>query len=194
MSTTVGMDVDFNAPEGLSAEERQAWLQQQMARVPELVLEKKDELGLLMLERSATKGYHLVFRRREELSQEENLKWASRLLGVKYDEGAKDITRVFFTTSDSEEDLIYLDDEVFEIGEANVNGNGNGNETESNGVRRFPRRSDNGGQRPLTPSSLRGGVSNPEENSSNSSNSSNSRSEKDSSGSGKPLEASLAGV
>ena len=61
--------------------------------------EQKEALGLLMLERSATKGYHLAFRRRPELSQEENLKWASELLGVKYDKGAKDITRVFFTTT-----------------------------------------------------------------------------------------------
>ena len=113
MSTTVGMDIDFKAPAELSAEEQQAWLSERMAQVPELVLAKKDVLGLQMLERSATKGYHLVFRRRPELSQEENLKWASELLGVKFDAQAKDITRVFFTTTEAE--LIYLDDEIFEI-------------------------------------------------------------------------------
>ncbi|MCQ2258956.1 MAG: hypothetical protein MJZ41_13340, partial [Bacteroidaceae bacterium] len=76
---------------------------------------KKEELGLLMLELSARgEGYHLVFRRKTELSQEDNLRWASDLLGVKYDEGAKDITRVFFTTTGSEEDLLHLDDELFE--------------------------------------------------------------------------------
>jgi hypothetical protein len=112
MSITVGMDIDFKAPAELSAEEQQEWLAKQMASVPELVLGKKDELGLLMLERSATKGFHLVFRRREDLSQEENLKWASELLGVKFDAQAKDITRVFFTTTEAE--LIYLDDEIFE--------------------------------------------------------------------------------
>ena len=106
LSTTVGMDVDHIAPEEMTA-------------VRDRILEKKDELGLLMLERSArAAGYHLVFRRRAELSQEENLQWASELLGVAFDAGAKDITRVFFTTSDSEEDLIYLNDEVFAIGEA----------------------------------------------------------------------------
>ena len=83
MSTSVGMDIDFNAPEALSAEEAAQWLARQMAGVPERVLAVKDELGLLMLERSATKGYHLVFRRRRELTQEENLQWASQLLGVK---------------------------------------------------------------------------------------------------------------
>jgi hypothetical protein len=80
--------------------------------VPELVMSKKDELGLQMLERSATKGYHLVFSRRPELSQEENLKWASELLGVKFDAQAKDITRVFFTTTEAE--LLFLDDAIFD--------------------------------------------------------------------------------
>ena len=117
MSSSVGMDIDFKAPDELPAEESAKWLAKQMAGVPEMVLSKKDELGLQMLERSATKGYHLVFRRRPELSQEENLKWASELLGVKFDDKAKDITRVFFTTSDSEDDLLYLDDSIFETTE-----------------------------------------------------------------------------
>ena len=103
MSTTVGMDVDH-----INAEE--------MESVKERILEKREELGLLMLEKSARgAGYHLVFRRREELSQEENLRWASELLGVEFDKGAKDVTRVFFTTTGSEEDLIFLDDGIFEI-------------------------------------------------------------------------------
>ena len=116
MSTTVGMDIDFVAPKELSPEEQQAWLSERMTQVPELVLSKKDELGLQMLERSATKGYHLVFSRRPELSQEENLKWASELLGVKFDAQAKDITRVFFTTTEAE--LLFLDDAIFETTEA----------------------------------------------------------------------------
>ena len=100
MSTTVGMDIDH-----LTADE--------MPAVRERILGKKDELGLKMMEESARGGgYHLVFARRPELSQEENLKWASELISVAYDSGAKDITRVFFTTSGNE--LIYLDDELFE--------------------------------------------------------------------------------
>jgi hypothetical protein len=103
MSTTVGMDIDH-----LTAEE--------MPVVRKRILGKKDELGLLMLEESARgKGYHLVFKRRAELSQEENLKWASELLNVEYDKGAKDITRVFFTTSEKE--LLFLDDAIFEMEE-----------------------------------------------------------------------------
>ena len=103
MSSTIGMDVDHIAKE-------------ELLEVKERILQKKDDLGLLMLELSARgEGYHLVFKRRPELSQEENLRWASELLGVEYDKGAKDITRVFFTTTASEEDLIYLDDEIFQI-------------------------------------------------------------------------------
>jgi hypothetical protein len=107
------MDIDWTpSPLPLEGEEQIAARKEEWLRtVPELVLSRKDELGLLMLERSATKGYHLVFKRRPELTQEENLRWASELLGVPYDEGAKDITRVFFTTTEKE--LIYLDDQIF---------------------------------------------------------------------------------
>ena len=102
---TVGMDIDHVKPE-------------EMAAMKEGILSKREALGLLMLEKSARgAGYHLVFRRREGLSQEENLQWASELLGVEFDRGAKDITRVFFTTTASAEDLLYLDDTVFEIKE-----------------------------------------------------------------------------
>ena len=86
-SMSVCMDIDFKAPEGLSEDEKKAWLEEQMVRVPELVMSRKDELVPLMLERSATKGYHLAFRRRPDLDQVGNLKWASDLLGIKYDEG-----------------------------------------------------------------------------------------------------------
>ena len=120
-SKSVGMDIDFKVPKELSAEAQQAWLAKQMARVPELVLSKKDELGLLMLERSATKGYHLVFRRHEDLSQEENLRWASELLGVAFDDKAKDITRVFFTTTAAADELLFLDDEIFDATPAEAN-------------------------------------------------------------------------
>ncbi len=113
-SRSVGMDIDFKAPKELSAEEAAQWLAKQMAGVPALVLRKKDELGLQMLERSATKGYHLVFRRREDLSQEDNLRWASELLGVEYDDKAKDITRVFFTTTGDDDELLFLDDSIFD--------------------------------------------------------------------------------
>ncbi len=103
MSTTVGMDIDH-----LTAEE--------MPVVRERILTKKDELGLRMLEESARgMGYHLVFQRRADLDQVGNLKWASELLEVAYDAQAKDITRVFFTTTEAE--LVFLDDAIFEKAE-----------------------------------------------------------------------------
>ena len=99
VSTTVGMDIDH-----LTAED--------MPVVRARILSKKADLGLLMMEESARgAGYHLVFKRREDLDQVGNLKWASELLKVAYDAQAKDITRVFFTTT--EQELIYLDDEIF---------------------------------------------------------------------------------
>ncbi len=115
ISTTVGMDID-----GLKQEELDA--------IAQKILSKKEELGLLMLEKSARlHGFHLVFRRpllsspqeeREPCSaqslldyQEYCLRWASDLLGVEYDSGAKDITRVFFTTTNN--DLLFLDEELF---------------------------------------------------------------------------------
>ena len=101
MSSTVGMDIDH-----ITAEKMQA--------IKERILKKKDELGLLMLEESARGGgYHLVFKRRAELDQVGNLKWASELLEVAYDAQAKDITRVFFTTTEAE--LLFLDDAIFDV-------------------------------------------------------------------------------
>ena len=107
MTMSVGMDVDFDpsSPD----------YDRLMTEAPQTILSRREELGLLMLERSVNKGFHIVFRRRPELSQEENLRWASQLLGIEYDRGAKDLTRVFFTTGASEDDLLFLDEEIFSM-------------------------------------------------------------------------------
>ena len=110
LSNSVGMDVDFD-PKSPDYEEK-------MKSVPDLILAKKDELGLLMLERSANKGYHLAFRRHPEMTQEENLRWASQLLGVEFDKGAKDITRVFFTPPSDH--LLYINDALFDNSECDT--------------------------------------------------------------------------
>jgi hypothetical protein len=110
MSTTVAMDIDH-----VPAEE--------MVPLRDRILSKKEELGLYMLEESARGfGWHLVFVRKPELSQEDNLKWASELLDVEYDKGAKDITRVFYTTT--EKQLVCLDDAIFEQTEAAASARG----------------------------------------------------------------------
>ena len=110
LSNSVGMDVDFD-PKSPDYE-------QKMTDAPNLILSKKDELGLLMLERSANKGYHLAFRRHPEMTQEENLQWASELLGVEFDRGAKDITRVFFTPPSDH--LLYVNDALFDNSECDA--------------------------------------------------------------------------
>ena len=103
LSKSVGMDIDH-----LSADEVNA--------IAATAIDKKEELGLLMLERSARGGgLHVVFRRHPEMDQEANLRWASDLLGVEYDAGAKDITRVFFATTS--EYLLYLHENLFDNGE-----------------------------------------------------------------------------
>ena len=103
LSKSVGMDIDH-----LSADEVNA--------IAATAIDKKEDLGLLMLERSARGGgLHVVFRRHPEMDQEANLRWASDLLGVEYDAGAKDITRVFFATTS--EDLLYLHEDLFDNGE-----------------------------------------------------------------------------
>ena len=110
ISKSVGMDIDF-CPDDADYEKK-------MADVPELILSKKEDLGLLMLERSANKGYHIVFRRKPNLSQEDNLKWAAKLLGVEYDKGAKDITRVFYTPPTDR--LLYFDKELLDNTECKI--------------------------------------------------------------------------
>lgn len=110
ISKSVGMDIDF-CPDDANYEKK-------MADVPELILSKKKDLGLLMLERSANKGYHIAFRRKPNLSQEDNLKWAAKLLGVEYDKGAKDITRVFYTPPTDR--LLYFDKELLDNTECKI--------------------------------------------------------------------------
>ena len=103
LSKSVGMDIDHLSDDEVNA-------------IAAMAIDKKEELGLLMLERSARGGgLHVVFRRHPEMDQEVNLRWASDLLGVEYDAGAKDITRVFFATTS--EDLLYLHEDLFDNGE-----------------------------------------------------------------------------
>ena len=103
LSKSVGMDIDHLSDDEVNA-------------IAATAIDKKEELGLLMLERSARGGgLHVVFRRHPEMDQEANLRWASDLLGVEYDAGAKDITRVFFATTF--EDLLYLHEDLFDNGE-----------------------------------------------------------------------------
>ena len=113
------MDIDFD-PEDPEYEKK-------MAEVPQRVMEKKDEIKPLMLERSPGKGYHLVCRRtildgiaegKILENQEMNLKRVSEVLGIPFDMGARDVTRVFFATTASEGDLVFIDEGLFEAEKA----------------------------------------------------------------------------
>lgn len=118
-SMTFGMDIDFD-PEAPDYEKK-------MAEVPQRVMEKKDEIKPKMLERSPGKGYHLVCMRtildgiaegKILENQEMNLKRVSEILQIPFDQNARDCTRIFYATTASEEDLIFLDEGLFEAEKA----------------------------------------------------------------------------
>ena len=118
-SMTFGMDIDFD-PEDPEYEKK-------MEEVPRRVMEKKDEIKPKMLERSPGKGYHLVCMRtildgisegRILENQEMNLKRVSEILQIPFDQNARDCTRIFYATTASEEDLIFLDEGLFEAEKA----------------------------------------------------------------------------
>ncbi len=78
------------------------------------ILEKKDAIGLVMLEKSPSGGYHLVCKRVPHTSILENIVRTSCELKIEMDTSAHDLQRVVYSTSGSAEDLIYLDDSIFE--------------------------------------------------------------------------------
>ena len=87
---------------------------EQSQQTKELILSKKDEIGLLMLERSASGGWHLVCRREAGRTILENQVRIARILQLEMDTSAHDLQRVSFSTSGSDEDLPFLDDAIFE--------------------------------------------------------------------------------
>ena len=80
----------------------------------ELILSKKDAIGLMMLERSASGGWHLVCQRHPGTTILENQVRVATELQIEMDTNTKDLQRVVYSTSGSLEDLPYLDDALFE--------------------------------------------------------------------------------
>ena len=80
----------------------------------ELILKKKDAIGLMMLERSASGGWHLVCKRIPGTTILENQVRAATELQIEMDTNTKDLQRVVYSTSGSPEDLPYLDDALFD--------------------------------------------------------------------------------
>ena len=78
------------------------------------ILAKKDEIGLMMLEKSASGGYHLVCKREPGTTILENQVRVSSILQIEMDTNVHDLQRVSYSSSGDEKDLLYLDDELFE--------------------------------------------------------------------------------
>ena len=86
----------------------------QSEMVKERILSKKDDIGLLMLERSVSGGWHLVCQREKGKTILENQVRIACVLQLEMDCNCHDLGRVVFSTSGSEEDLVYLDDRLFQ--------------------------------------------------------------------------------
>ena len=80
----------------------------------ELILSKKDVIGLMMLERSASGGWHLICKRTPGTTILESQVRVATELQIEMDTNTKDLQRVVYSTSGSPEDLPYLDDALFE--------------------------------------------------------------------------------
>lgn len=77
------------------------------------IMEQKEAIGLLMLERSVNGGWHLICRRQQGTTILENQVRVASMLHLEMDTNTKDLQRVAYATSASEEDLVYLDDAIF---------------------------------------------------------------------------------
>ena len=77
------------------------------------ILAKKDEIGLMFLERSASGGFHAVCKREPGTTILENQVRISNILQIEMDTNTKDLQRVAYASSGAPEDLLYLDDELF---------------------------------------------------------------------------------
>ena len=82
-------------------------------RMAQQILAKKDDIGLMMLERSASGGFHLVCRRQRGTTILENQIRVACALQIEMDTNTRDLQRVAYGSSGAVEDLLYLDDELF---------------------------------------------------------------------------------
>ena len=87
--------------------------QDESQKMAQQILAKKDEIGLKMLEMSASGGYHLVCSRQLGTTILENQVRIASILQLEMDTNTHDLQRVSFSSSGSPGDLIYMDDELF---------------------------------------------------------------------------------
>lgn len=78
------------------------------------LLADPEHYGLLMLERSVNQGGHAIFQREMGKTILENQVRIAQLLDCEMDTSTHDINRVYFTTSASDDDLLFLSDKLFD--------------------------------------------------------------------------------
>ena len=101
VASTFAHDIDCQ-----SAEEQE--------RIKQVLLEKKDEIGLLELSGSANYGLHAVCRRERGKTILENQVRLSMLTETEMDTSTHDEQRILYTGPATPDNLFYLDDAIFE--------------------------------------------------------------------------------
>ena len=87
---------------------------EEQAAIKQRILEKKDEIGLLELSGSANFGLHAVCRREKGKTILESQVKVSMVTQTEMDTNTHDQARVMFTGPATDDNLFYLDDEIFE--------------------------------------------------------------------------------
>ena len=83
-------------------------------RIKAVLLEKKDEIGLLELSGSARYGIHAVCRREQGKTIRECQYRLSMITRTEYDTNSRGLARVFYTGPATSDNLFYLDEALFE--------------------------------------------------------------------------------
>ena len=83
-------------------------------KIAQILLEKKEEIGLLELTVSSGWGLHAICRRQQGKTILENQVHLSLVTQTEMDTSAHDVQRVMFTGPATDDVLIYLDDAIFE--------------------------------------------------------------------------------
>ena len=87
---------------------------EEQERIKQVLLEKKDEIGLLELSGSANYGLHAVCRRERGKTILENQVRLSMLTETEMDTSTHDEQRILYTGPATPDNLFYLDDAIFE--------------------------------------------------------------------------------
>ena len=101
VASTFAHDIDCQSPE-------------EQERIKQVLLEMKDEIGLLELSGSANYGLHAVCRRERGKTILENQVRLSMLTQTEMDTSTHDEQRIMFTGPATSDNLFYLDDAIFD--------------------------------------------------------------------------------